>query len=242
LEAAYHPNRTAAYYFTVRESRRGLPLETVLEVAHRNGVPVIVDAAPDLKPKDMFRHHISKGVDLLAFSGGKHLGGPNNSGILAGRRDLIKLAHLQAYPFDSIGRGSKMSRETIVGLVEAVNLYRMRDDEALFRVQEERAQAIADHLSDIPGVETGVTYEYSIEEHLPMGSFAYISMEGEVNGISLRGLHRKLMDGTPAIETLYEPAFLIDDYEGKLTMSPDYMLPGDDTIVVRRIREILMEK
>jgi seryl-tRNA(Sec) selenium transferase len=187
----------------------------------------------------MFRYHISKGADLVAFSGGKHLGGPNNSGILAGRKDLIKLAHLQAYPFDGIGRGSKMSRETIVGLVEAINLYKKRDDETEFRIQEERAQAIACQLSDIPGVATGVTYEYSIEEHLPMGPFAYISMEREVNGVSLRELHSKLLEGTPAIETLYEPAFLIDDYYGKLTMSPDYMLPGDDVIVVRRIRELL---
>ena len=239
LEAAYHPERTAAYYFTVRESRSGLSLEAVLEVAHRNGIPVIVDAAPDLRPKGMFKYHISKGADLVVFSGGKHLGGPNNSGILAGRGDLIKLAHLQAYPFDGIGRGSKMSRETIVGLVEAIRLYSGRDDEAELRLHEERARSIADQLSKIPGVEAGVTYEYTMEENVPMGPFAYVSFNGEVNGVSLRGLHRKLLEGDPAIETLYEPAFLIDDYKGKLTMKTEYMLPGDDAIVVQRIKAIL---
>ena len=132
-----------------------------------------------------------------------------------------------------------MSRETIVGLVEAIPLYIGRDDETELRHHEKRARAIADQLSKIPGVEAGVTYEYTMEEHVPMGPFAYVSFNGEVNGISLKGLHGKLLEGDPVIETLYEPSFLIDDYKGKLTMKTEYMLPGDDAIVVQRIREIL---
>jgi len=132
-----------------------------------------------------------------------------------------------------------MSRETIVGLVEAIQLYKERDDEAELRCHEERARAITDQLSKIPGVEAGITHEYTMEEHVPMGPFAYISFNGEENCISLRDLHRKLLEGDPAIETLYEPAFLIDDYKGKLTMNTEYMLPGDDAIIVQRIKEIL---
>lgn len=239
LENAFDPMKTAACYFTVRGSKRGLPIETVIDFAHGHDLPVVVDAAPDLRPKRMLTYYTEKGADLVVFSGGKHLGGPNNSGILAGRRDLIKLAHLQAYPFDGIGRGAKMSRETIVGLVTALELYLQRDDEALFTAQEERAKAIAGLLRGIPGLSAGVTYEYTVGDGEPMTPLAYVELDEEALGIGAKDLQKMLRKGDPPIETLFEPAFLIEDYEGKMTINPEYMLQGDDEIVVKRIREIL---
>jgi D-glucosaminate-6-phosphate ammonia-lyase len=237
LEAAI-TDRTAAFYFTLRGSKKGLPLDTYIETAHRSGVPVIVDAAPDLRPKKILTHYIEKGVDLVVFSGGKHLGGPNNTGILAGRGDLIKLAHLQAYPFDGVGRGAKMSRETIVGLVVALGKYLEKDDEALFRAWDEKAKWMADQLTGVPGLKAGVTYEYTVEDGEPMTPLAYVTLD-ERAGMTARELQARLKDGDPIIETLYEPAFLIDDYQGKLTMNPEHMLEGDEEIVVERIKEIL---
>jgi uncharacterized pyridoxal phosphate-dependent enzyme len=239
LEAAFHPDRTAAFYFTVRGSKRGLPLDTCIEIAHVNGVPVIVDAAPDLRPKKILTHYIEKDVDLVIFSGGKHLGGPNNTGILTGRRDLVKLAHLQAYPFDGIGRGAKMSRETIVGLVVALEKYQEKDNGALFEAWEEKARWIVGKLTGIPGLNTGVTYEYTVEEGDPMTPLAYVTLDEEA-GMSALDLQARLKDGDPIIETLHEPAFLIDDYHGKLTINPEHLLEGDEGIVVSRIREILL--
>ena len=240
LEAAFHPDRTAALYFTVRGSKRGLPLDACIEIAHGNGVPVIVDAAPDLRPKKILTHYIEKGVDLVVFSGGKHLGGPNNTGILAGRRDLVKLAHLQAYPFDGIGRGAKMSRETIVGLVVALEKYQEKDDGALFEAWEEKARWMVGQLTGIPGLSAGVTCEYTVEEGEPMTPLAYVTLDEEEAGMSAVELQARLKEGDPIIETLHEPAFLIDDYQGKLTMNPEHLLEGDEEIVVRRIREILL--
>jgi D-glucosaminate-6-phosphate ammonia-lyase len=239
LEVAF-TDRTAAFYFTVRGSKKGLPLDACIEIAHGNGVPVIVDAAPDLRPKKILTHYIEKGVDLVVFSGGKHLGGPNNTGILAGRRDLVKLAHLQAYPFDGIGRGAKMSRETIVGLVVALEKYQEKDDGALFEVWDEKARWMVGQLTGIPGLSAGVTCEYTVEEGEPMTPLAYVTLDEEEAGMSAVELQARLKEGDPIIETLHEPAFLIDDYEGKLTINPEHMLEGDEEIVVRRIREILL--
>jgi len=239
LEDAFDPLRTAAYYFTVRGSKRGLPIEAVIEVAHGHDLPVIVDAAPDLRPKRMLTYYTERGADLVVFSGGKHLGGPNNSGILAGRRGLIKLAHLQAYPFDGIGRGAKMSRETIVGLVTALELYLQRDDEVLFAAQEGRVKAIAEMLSGFPGLRAGVTYEYTVGDGEPMTPLAYVELDEEALGIDARELQTMLRKGDPPIETLYEPSFLIEDYAGRMTINPEYMLSGDDEIVVKRIIEIV---
>jgi seryl-tRNA(Sec) selenium transferase len=239
LEDAFNPLRTAAYYFTVRGSKRGLPIEAVIEIAHGHDLPVIVDAAPDLRPKRMLTYYTERGADLVVFSGGKHLGGPNNSGILVGRRDLIKLAHLQAYPFDGIGRGAKMSRETIVGLVTALKLYLQKDDEVFFAAQDKRVKAIAKMLDAIPGLRVGVTYEYTIGDGEPMTPLAYVELDEDALGIDARELQTMLRNGDPPIETLYEPSFLIKDYVGRMTINPEYMLSGDDEIVVKRIREIV---
>jgi len=242
LHEAFDPERTAAYYYTVRSAKNSLPLETVVRVAHGHGVPVIVDAAAELPPRMKLTQYIEAGADLVIFSGGKHLGGPNNSGILAGRKDLIKLAHLQAYPFHGVGRASKMSRETIVGFVKALELYLEKDEEGYYNRWKEVAESMARRLGDIPGVETGVTHHKTMEEEAPMAPLCYLELDEEAAGMSGRDLVRKLRDGDPSIEVLYDPGFLLEKSEGKVTINPQYMLEGDADIVVSRITEILMKK
>ena len=241
LDDAFDPERTAAYYYTVRSAKDSLPLETVVRVAHSHGVPVIVDAAAELPPRRKLTQYVEEGADLVIFSGGKHIGGPNNSGILAGRKDLIKLAHLQAYPFHGVGRASKMSRETIVGFVRALELYLEKDEEGHYNLWKETAERMAGRLGDIPGVETGITHHKTVEEEAPMAPLCYLELDEEAVGMGGRELVRTLRDGDPSIETLYEPSFLLEKYEGKVTINPQYMLEGDADIVVARIREILMK-
>jgi len=242
LDEAFDPERTAAYYYTVRSAKDSLPLETVVRVAHSHGVPVIVDAAAELPPQEKLTQYIEEGADLVIFSGGKHISGPNNSGILAGRKDLIKLAHLQAYPFHGVGRASKMSRETIVGFVKALELYGGKDEEGHFNRWKEEAERIAKQLGDIPGVKTGVTYQKTVKEEVPMAPLCYLELDETAAGMSGRELVKTLRDGDPSIETLYEPSFLLEKYEGKVTINPQYMLEGDADIVVSRIRKILTKK
>ena len=239
LEEGYDPHKTAAYYYTVRSSRRSLTLDKVIQVAHKHGVPVIVDAASELPPKDQLSRYVEKGADLVVFSGGKYLGGPNNSGILTGRRDLIKLAHLQAYPFHGVGRTAKMSRETIVGLVKALELYMEKDEEATFTQWEKRANCFAEQLSGLKGVETGVTYQRTVPEDEPMVPLCYLKLDEDVCGISGRDLVKKLREGDPSIELIYEPAFLLEDFKDKVTINPEFMLDGDELIVIENIKKLL---
>lgn len=242
LDEAFDPERTAAYYYTVRSAKDSLPLETVVRVAHRHSIPVIVDAAAELPPREKLTQYIEEGADLVIFSGGKFLSGPNNSGILAGRKDLIKLAHLQAYPFHGVGRASKMSRETIVGFVKALELYGEKNEGEHFNKWKEEAGLIAKQLRGIPGVKTGITYQKTVEEEVPMTPLCYLELDEKAVGMSGRELVKTLRDGDPSIETLYEPSFLLEKYEGKVTINPQYMLEGDAEIVVSRIRKILMKK
>ena len=238
LNEAYTPGKTAAYYYTIRSASGSQPLETVIKVAHSNGVPVIVDAAAELPPRKKLRQYIEMGADLVIFSGGKYLGGPNNSGLLAGRKDLIRLAHLQAYPFHGVGRASKLSRETIVGLAVAIDLYLERDEEAEYREWLPIAEHIAERLGETPGVKTGIAYHNTIEGE-PMVPVCYLELDSDLFTIGAMDLVHMLRDGDPSIEILLEPGFILDEPKGKITVNPEFMLEGDSEIVIEAITKIL---
>ncbi len=240
LDAAYDSERTAGYYFTARGARKGLSIEDVVEVAHANGSYVVVDAAAENPPKMKLRYYIERGADLVSYSGGKHIRGPNNSGLLAGRADLIKLAHLQSYPFSGVGRGSKMSRETIVGLVKALEIYLASDEEAEFQEWLHHVEYFVDELGAIPGVEAGITYQRIVETGEPMAPFCFLKLDEGVCGVSGRELVSRLQGGDPKIHTLWEPRFLLGpDCEGMMALNPEYMLEGEHEVVVKAIKETL---
>jgi len=144
--------RTAAIAFTARMEDDGVPLREVAGIARKHGVPVIVDAAAELPPRANLRRYLDEGADLVAFSGGKHMGGPNDTGILCGRRDLIKLATLQGPPYRGIGRGMKVDRTQVVGLITALRLWLEVDEEAEFQAWEAKARWMAEDLRGAPRV------------------------------------------------------------------------------------------
>jgi len=230
LDATYNSEKTAAYYITDRHSGKRLNIAAVAEIAHKNGVPLIVDAAGELPPKKNLRRYLKRGADLVVFSGGKSMAGPNNSGMLAGRRDLIKLAHLQAYPFHGIGRSAKMSRETIVGLVTALKLYLDRDEDHFFTVWEKKAKDLIEQLNKIPDVKAEIHYQTTVEEKDPTTPLVYVKT-GEGYGLSVRDLYIELETGTPSIKT--------STFGGVLSLNPKYLLEGDEEIIIRRIKQVL---
>ena len=239
LLEAYDPEKTAAYYYTARNLRGSLPLEKVIEIAKVNKVPVIVDAAAEVPPRRKLRMYMDKGADLVSYSGGKHLAGPNNSGLLAGRADLIKLAHLQSYPFNGVGRASKMSRETIVGLVEALWIYLDHNEEAAFNGWVRWAEYFKYELSRFPGVSAEIVYQRAVEDGEPMAPFCAISLDESVTGVSGKELVSRLKEGEPVVYVIYEPEFLLGPCPGKITINPQYMLEREHPLVVEKIKQIL---
>lgn len=247
LDAAFSPEKTAGYYFTPRSAQsmgyKCFPLETVIRIAHKNGVPVVVDAANELPPKKNLRRYIAMGADLVIFSGGKAIAGPNNSGMLAGRKDLVRLAHLLAYPFHGLGRAAKMSRETMVGLATALQIYLKHDEKAVLRACEKRARWIAKQLNKIPDVRAAVAYGTTVEEKEPVRDpVCYIEFDqAREHSLRIAGkeLWKRLKDEDPRIWTAWEPAYLLEHYKRKLVIDPRYLLRGDEILIVRRIGEIL---
>ena len=128
-----------------------LPAE-LIEVGRKAGVPVLVDPASDIPPTENLRKYFRLGADLVVLSGGKAILGPQSTGILAGRRDLIEAAALNAFPNANIGRGMKVGKEEVIGLIVALERYLKLDYDAVMRGWETKARYIADRLQGIPGV------------------------------------------------------------------------------------------
>jgi len=233
LHKAFKPGKTAAYYYTLYAFKDQVPLKEFVEVAHSHGVPAIVDAAPCLTHKAVPKKILGDGVDMVIFSGGKQFNAPNNTGILLGKPGLIKLAHLQAYPFDGIGRASKMSRETIVALIASLELFMKRDDDAHYTELLEKTRDFSEKLDAISGVKSGVIFEPSICKNVVPPSYAYIETE------KLRAVYDGLLAGSPSIKALYEPFFITNEAANRITFKAEYLLPGDMEIILERVKELV---
>jgi L-seryl-tRNA(Ser) seleniumtransferase len=166
--------------------------------------------------------------------------------MLAGRKDLIKLAHLQAYPFHGVGRPAKMSREIIVGFVTALKLYMAHDEESVFKAWQAKAKWISEQLNAIPDVKTEIFYETTIEENEPTIPLVALKIDEKAFGMTGKELSDKLNAGNPKIYAPYESCFLgpnsagtMEFYKGKITINPQSLLEGDESIVVGKIKEIL---
>lgn len=174
IEDAIGERTAAVHYVADEHAQPSLP--EVVAVAHRHAVPVIVDAAAQLPPQSNLRRFIAEGADLVAFSGGKAIGGPQASGILCGRRDLIMAAALQHLDMDSywdlweppaslidkqrlrgapqhgIGRSCKAGKEEIAGVLTALQLFVAEGDAARHARWLAICKAVAGHLSGLSGV------------------------------------------------------------------------------------------
>jgi len=181
VEAALGPH-TAAVAHPVQDAPGAVPLREVAEIAHRHGVPVIVDAAAALPPADNLRRFIREGADLVAFSGGKAIGGPQASGILAGRADLIRSVALQHQDMDvhprtwryramiaagelpgpphhGIGRPMKVGKEAVVGLLVALRRFLAHDHAADLRRYHVMLAHLAERLEGVGGACTRLVPE-----------------------------------------------------------------------------------
>jgi len=236
LRLAYRKGRTAAYYYTVTVKSHGIPLEDYIKIAHEMGAPVIVDACAEPPPKTSLKKYTGMGADLVAISGGKVIAGPNNTGLLAGRRDLIKLAHLQSYPFEGVGRPAKMSRESICGLIAALDHYIAQDEETVFREQEEKISHFINQIK-VPGVETWIEYAMSGDGKSRKYPLCCIRTNELVFGYSTRSLYEALLELDPSVVTIYEPYFLLENYKGLFSVCALFLSWDELNYIAESIRK-----
>lgn len=149
LEQAINSQTAAGFYVDSRHTHPGaLDFPTVVAIAHAHDVPVIVDAASTVPPVDHLRQWGRWGADLVIFSGGKGLRGPQDSGLLAGRADLIAAARANGNPHAAVGRGAKVSKEAMAGLWKAIDIFLRTDHEAEYCHHLTQAETICASLAD----------------------------------------------------------------------------------------------
>ena len=206
-----------------------------------NGVPCFLDAAADVPPIANLWNYTKMGYDLVAFSGGKGIWGPQNAGLLLGRKDLIEAAAANNVPTDrSIGRGMKVAKEQIVGMVAAVDWLLQQTDEQIEAEGRRRADRITKALDGLPTLTTEVVIP-PVANHVPHLMIRY---DRRRIGIAPIEVAAALRHGTPSIELnpgTGRPsgaAGLASD-ENTIVIGPWMMKPGDDLIVGRRIRAVL---
>ena len=243
IEAAITPH-TAAFAFAANPSNV-TDLETVVTVCRPRDIPVIVDAAAQLPPKSNLKKFLQLGADLVAFSGGKAIGGPQASGILAGRRglvgaalvqqldmdvspatwappDLIDVKEMKGVPHHGLGRGFKAGKEEIVGLLVALERFATADDEAANAALETRLARIAKDLGD------GIAKKIVSARETGRVPQLYLTVKEPLE------LSRRLQAGEP-------PVHLSERYaaQGVLIVDPQALRPEDDAALVAALRKVL---
>ncbi len=213
-----------------------LSFEEVREVAHARGVPVLVDAASMLPPRDNLFRYLRGGADLVIFSGGKGIRGPQSTGILAGRRDLVRAATLNASPNQAIGRAAKTSKEEIVGIVNALELFLAEDEAAEMARYRDVCESIVDTLRDIQGLRAVVEQD-SVNRVIP---HAVVYFEPAWKGASGKAVRLALAAGEPHIYV--QQGALQGGYADEISVDPINLQPGDEKIVATRLREELTQR
>lgn len=249
--AAAITERTAAVACPILATPGTLPLTEVAAIAHAHGVPVIVDAAAALPPRANLQRFIREGADLVVFSGGKAIGGPQASGILAGRRDLIRSVALQhqdmdvraetwyhrslltdgtlaGIPHQGLGRGMKVGREEIVGLLVALQRYVAGSDEEDAARWERNVTAIAAELTDLPGVSA---HQQTGSKPVPQ---LVITLDEARLGFTAYDAVNALLAGEPAIAIGEHRA-----EHGILVVDPMALTDADGKAVAQQVRTVL---
>jgi L-seryl-tRNA(Ser) seleniumtransferase len=240
-EQAFTERTVMAHFFNAAEGK--ISREDWVRVAHQHGVPCFNDAAADVPPISNLWKYTQMGFDLVTFSGGKGLRGPQCTGLLLGRKDLIEAARKNNSPnSNTVGRGMKVAKEEIVGLVAAVDWFLKQDEAAMEAEYRGRADRIAKHLSAIPTLQTQI-FIPEVANHVPHLLITYDQNKVKLTGAEVM---QKMRQGKPRIEL--NPATGGAPASAGLQGGPNtivvgvWMLQrGEEMVVARRLREVLQQ-
>jgi L-seryl-tRNA(Ser) seleniumtransferase len=239
-EKAFSDRTVMTQFFNAGQGGR-ISREDWIRVAHQRGVPCFNDAAADVPPISNLWNYTQMGFDLVTFSGGKGLRGPQCTGLLLGRKDLIEAAKLNNSPHsNTVGRGMKVAKEEIVGLVAAVDWFLAQDDAAMQAEFTKRADRIASTVKALPTVETRI-FVPEVANHVP---HLLITYDQSRIKISAQEVAQKLRAGKPRIElnpsTGGAPASAgLPGGSNAIVVGVWMLLPGEDAIVAQCLYDVL---
>jgi uncharacterized pyridoxal phosphate-dependent enzyme len=227
LERAINERTAMLFFYNENEPEGKISRQEWIEVGKRHGVPTFNDAASDASPRERLFQYQKEGFDLVAFSGGKAIRGPQCSGILMGRKDLIAAAVPGFTPYAGIGRGMKVGKEELVGLLTALERYLKADLDGEMKELETRVTEIRDGLAKIDGLTTE-RYVPPIANHVP---HVTVNWTEAAFPMTTSDVTKKLTQGDPSIA--------VSGFgDRQLRISVWMMQPGEHKVVLARLREI----
>jgi L-seryl-tRNA(Ser) seleniumtransferase len=221
--------RTALMLFYNNNNKEGrLQDEEFVALGKKHGVPTLNDAAADVPPVENLWKYTKMGFDLVAFSGGKGLRGPQSAGLLVGRKDLIAAARLNAPPNgNTVGRGMKVNKEELLGMLAAVERYVTIDHDAEARDFEQRAETIRASVAGLAGVKAEI-FVPEVANHVP---HVRITWDAMTRTLKPADIVTAMRDGEPSIGTRADGDAIV--------VGVWMMRPGEDRVVARRLRQVL---
>ncbi|MGV3519069.1 aminotransferase class V-fold PLP-dependent enzyme [Luteitalea sp.] len=230
LEAAIGPQTAMMLFYNNNNSVGQIRDTEFVALGKKHGVVTMNDCAADVPPVENLWKYTAMGFDLVVFSGGKGIRGPQSAGLLLGRKDLIAAARANAAPNgNAIGRGMKVNKEEMLGMLAAVERFVKLDHAAMEREYERRADIVLKSLTGIPGVKASITVP-EVANHVP---HVVITLDTAVTGITGPEISKRLREGTPSIGVRPGEELMIGVW---------MMEPGDEKVVARRLRDVLTAK
>jgi L-seryl-tRNA(Ser) seleniumtransferase len=225
--------RTAMMHFSNFANASGqIKVDEWVKLAKQYKVPCMNDAAADTPPVSHLWDYTTMGYDLVTFSGGKAIRGPQCAGMLIGRKDLVAYALLNNSPHeDTLGRSQKVGKEEIIGMVKALELYLREDHEALAKEWQDRLTRISQELTKIPGVSTSF-FTPDIANHVP---HMQITWDSKISATP-QEISKLLRDSNPSIVISGG-----EGHRGGLGMCSFMLQPGEDKIVAAQLSRVLRE-
>lgn len=230
LEEAINEQTAMLWFLNAHNFKGQIQYKGFLEVAKKYNIPTFNDCAADVPPVENLWKYTDMGFDLVAFSGGKGMRGPQSTGLLLGRKDLIEAARLSAPPRgDTVGRGMKVNKEEILAMMIALENYLNRDHKKDWQLWEKQIQHIASAVGKIPGVKPEI-HVPDIANHVPSLN---VGWDENVVKTTPNEVRQRLREGHPSIETVGG---------GESVNITTWMLnPGEERIVAQRLKGILSE-
>ena len=227
---AINPNTAMMHFSNFANADGQIKVEEWVKIAHQHKIPAFIDAAADTPPVSHLWDYAQMGYDLIAFSGGKAIRGPQCAGLLIGKSDLVAYALRNNSPHeDTLGRSQKVGKEEIVGMVKALELYLAEDHDALNREWQRRLEYISATITKIPGVST----EYSVPDvanHVP---HMQINWDPKRISASPNDISAALRQSNPSI------VIGASEHGAGLEMNSFMLQPGEEKIIAEKLTQIL---
>ena len=222
-------NKTCMLWFLNAHTDRGeIKWEEFISLGKKYKIPTFIDCAADVPPVENLFRFTKMGFDLVAFSGGKGLRGPQSAGLLLGKREYIEAARMHTPPRgETIARGMKVNKEEVLGMLAALELYLEKDHNKEWEMWESQIKLISESASSVEGVETEI-HVPKYANHVPSLRIRWNEKKVKISPNEVR---KQLSDGHPSIQTVGDST--------SVGITTWMMVPGQERIVSKRIKEIL---